>query len=154
MTPMQMTPHFNTSATLCRIWILRLLSRNNGSFPKESASMMKARIAAIVISASFASTQERPSFQHRMKPAGARVAFWLQELRTPELLAEVAQGRPRSCRRIAECRPLLCAALAGELEQVADGLHEEEKAERERDRQYWSPLRRESAFLRPSIRAR
>jgi hypothetical protein len=45
---------------------------------------------------------------------------------------------------------LLAAALAGDVEEIAKGLLEEEMTERERDRQYWAPLRQELEFLRRS----
>ena len=93
-------------------------------------------------------------FKHRTHPSRARLAFWLSELRTPGLLVEVAQNHPRPCRRIGASRPLLYAALAGEVEKIELGLHEEEMAEREKDRQYWAPLREELEFLRRSRRAR
>jgi len=89
-------------------------------------------------------------FKHRTHPDRAKVAFWLQELRTPQLLVEVTQNYPRPCLRMAATRPLLAAALAGEVEEIARGLLEEEMAERERDRQYWSSLRQELEFLRRS----
>jgi len=93
-------------------------------------------------------------FAHRASPGSARVAFWLKELRTPELLVEVARRHPSPCRRMTARRPLLAHALAGDLGEIARGLHAEEMAEREKDRQYWSSLRRELEFLRRSRRMR
>jgi hypothetical protein len=89
-------------------------------------------------------------FKHRTHPGRARIAFWLKELRTPELLVEVAQNHPRPCRRMAASRPILSAALAADIQKIAHGLLEEEMAERERDRQYWTSLRQELEFLRHS----
>jgi len=91
-------------------------------------------------------------FEHRAHPGSARVAFWLRELRTPELLVEVAQNHPRACRRLIATRPLLADALACDFREIARGLLEEEMAEREKDRQYWSSLRKELEFLRRSRR--
>ena len=91
-------------------------------------------------------------FEHRAYPGRARVTFWLKELRTPELLVEIAQRYPRPCRRMGAARPLLAHALAGDLVEIARGLLEEEMAEREKDRQYWSSLRQELEFLRRSRR--
>ncbi len=87
-------------------------------------------------------------FQHRRRPGRMRVAFWLQELRTPELLVEVVQDHPRAYRRMAAARPLLVHAYAGDLRGIERGLVEEEKAEREKDRQYWTSLRKELESLR------
>jgi len=44
-------------------------------------------------------------FQHRAKPNPAQVRFWLRELRTPELLLEVARNNTTLCRRLASQRP-------------------------------------------------
>lgn len=78
----------------------------------------------------------------------AAVDFWLRELRTPVLLTQLAREAPASCRRMAEKRPLLTAALAGDEVAVARLLREEEDREREADRQYWAPLRRRLEALR------
>jgi hypothetical protein len=45
-------------------------------------------------------------------------------------------------------RPLLGQAAAGDLEKLERALAEEELAERQRDRQYWLPLRAELEQLR------
>ncbi len=84
---------------------------------------------------------EADYFQHRERPGRTRVAFWLRELRTPELLVEVAQDHPRTARRLAPARPLLVHAGSGNLKGIEQGLLEEELAEREKDRRYWASLR-------------
>jgi hypothetical protein len=78
------------------------------------------------------------------------VKFWLRELRTPELLIEVARVRPALCRRISVDRPLLRHATADNVADLHRALVEEEIAEREQDRIYWQPLRRELERLRHS----
>ena len=87
-------------------------------------------------------------FQHRTRPTWAQTAFWMRELRTPELLIEIAQRYPRACRRFVAARPLLAFALSGKLREIARTLLEEETNEREKDRLYWLPLRRELEVLR------
>jgi hypothetical protein len=89
-------------------------------------------------------------FQHQTHPTRAQIAFWLQELRSPELLIEIAQRYPRACRRLASSRPLLSYALSGQPEEIAKELIEEEMKERQKDRQYWQPLRKELEILRHS----
>jgi hypothetical protein len=89
-------------------------------------------------------------FEHRRDPNRARVAFWLTELRTPELIVEVARQHERACRRLASSRPLLSFALSADLEGVNRELAKEEAAERDEDRRYWSPLRKELETLRHS----
>ena len=72
----------------------------------------------------------------------------MRELRTPQLLVEVARRHPRTCRRLMKARPLLAHAASGDMDQVEAGLFIEEKAEREKDRRYWLPLRKELEDLR------
>jgi hypothetical protein len=91
-------------------------------------------------------------FTHRQDPNSARVAFWLRELRTPELLVEIAQRNKPACRRLASSRPLLSLALSADLDGISRELAKEEAAERDNDRRYWLPLRRELERLRHSRR--
>lgn len=74
--------------------------------------------------------------------------FWLREMRTPELLLEVAAAHPALARELLGERPLLLAALAGDRATIQQGLADEEKHERELDRVYWLPLKAELAQLR------
>ncbi|MCX7046717.1 MAG: hypothetical protein NTX50_14685 [Candidatus Sumerlaeota bacterium] len=87
-------------------------------------------------------------FQNQSRPNAFQIRFWLRELRTPELLIEVAQERRRVCARLVRQRPLLAAALQGDSESIERQLAEEEAAERNRDRIYWRPLRAELEKLR------
>jgi len=87
-------------------------------------------------------------FQNRAHPTQAQVEFWLRELRTPELLIEVARTRPRHCRRLVSERRLLLHAIGEETEKLERALAEEEAAVREEDRRYWRPLREELERLR------
>ncbi len=87
-------------------------------------------------------------FQNRVKSNPAQIRFWLQELRTPELLVEVARSNTAQCRRLFSKRPLLAHAALGKLEKLEPALMAEESTERERDRRYWLPLRAELEKLR------
>jgi hypothetical protein len=87
-------------------------------------------------------------FQHHDHPNAQQIRFWLQELRTPELLVEAARNHPAVCRRIIPTRPLLSHAQVEEIEHLQKALNIEESVERERDRQYWLPLRAELERLR------
>jgi hypothetical protein len=91
-------------------------------------------------------------FQNRTKPKPAQIRFWLQELRTPELLRELARRYPVLCRRLAKERPLLAHVHAGEPVIMEQALLAEEIAERQRDKEYWLPLRRELEKLRHSTK--
>lgn len=87
-------------------------------------------------------------FQHSTKPNPAQIRFWLQELRTPQLLIEVAQRHTLLTRRLAARRPLLAGAALGQSEELERGLMAEETVEREQDRRYWLPLKAELEILR------
>jgi len=87
-------------------------------------------------------------FQNCAKPNPAQIRFWLEELRTPELLVEFAQSHPMLCRRLVSRRPLLAKAASGRMKELEQALAFEESAERERDRRYWLPLRAELKKLR------
>jgi len=76
-------------------------------------------------------------------PSAAEVEFWLRELRTPELLLEAAAAYPEHATALAAERPALEAALRGGIEPVRDLLDAEERQERQKDREYWAPLRQE-----------
>ena len=87
-------------------------------------------------------------FAHRDKPNDQQVEFWLRELRTPALLVEVAAAYPERCRELVAVRDLLALAGAGDHDALQAALEREEQQERERDRQYWQPLRAELQRLR------
>lgn len=84
----------------------------------------------------------------RVNPA--RMRFWLLELRTPELLIEVARAQPALTRKLIARRPVLKTVQTGNLEIIERLLLDEEMAERVRDREYWLPLRKELERFRHS----
>jgi len=75
-------------------------------------------------------------------------AFWLSELRTPELLIEAARRFPDAARAAAAGRPAVAEALRGDTAAAARAIDEEERQERARDREWWEPLRREMEQMR------
>ena len=77
--------------------------------------------------------------------------FWLKELRTPELLEQLVADHPVEALSMA--RPAVAAALAHDSDRVRRALAAEEDEERRRDREYWTPLRRELEALRRSHRS-
>ena len=87
-------------------------------------------------------------FEHRDHATAARVRFWLRELRTPELLIEVAERSPTALAAQARRRPLLRHARPGREAELASSLSAEEAAERRADARYWAPLRAELERLR------
>jgi hypothetical protein len=93
---------------------------------------------------------EQSYFGRSPVPPEAAVEFWLRELRTPELLVEVAGVWPEQASALAAERPALGVALNGDVEQLAELLEAEEREERIRDREHWAPLKRELEQLRLS----
>ncbi len=90
-------------------------------------------------------------FTNRECPTVQQIEFWLCELRTPSLLDEVAHRYPADCARLKSVRPLLQHVGEG-VELLEQALHDEEMREREADRSYWEPLRRELQRLRQERR--
>ena len=86
---------------------------------------------------------EQSYFRHSRSATEELVRFWLRELRTPELLLEVAGAHPELARAEAVLRPAVQAALSARPEDVSETLEAEEREERRKDREYWAPLKRE-----------
>lgn len=91
---------------------------------------------------------EADYFSHQDDPTPARLHFWLTELRTPELLIEIASAEPITATRLSAERPLLKFAEAGDGARLIELLSEEERIEREADRIYWKPLKSELEAMR------
>jgi hypothetical protein len=87
-------------------------------------------------------------FQNHTDSTAARIRFWLTELRTPELLIELAAKAPAAARRLVSARPLLEHTISGNVDTLLTALASEESAERKRDREYWLPLKKELEALR------
>ena len=84
----------------------------------------------------------------RETPSDAEVEFWLRESRTPAMLISLAQTHPKLTEALIPVRPLLSAAHKGDERAIEEGLDREQRLEREADRAYWKPLRRELEDLR------
>ncbi len=87
---------------------------------------------------------------HRHEPTPERVDFWLRELRSPDLLVEVAKDNPAPARELVGERPLLEHAIARDFnsDDLERALRVEEDVERRRDAEYWKPLRKRLEVLR------
>ncbi len=84
------------------------------------------------------------------EPSTGDIRFWLAEAHTPAILQALCRDYPLESDRILAKRPSL--ACVGDESRLLDALHAEEKAERELDREYWEPLRRELENLRRNVR--
>jgi hypothetical protein len=87
-------------------------------------------------------------FENRDHPTRPQTLFWFRELRTPELLIELATRQKEATRTLLRKRPLLKFARPGQERALSEALLEEELREREKDRRYWIPLRAELEELR------
>jgi hypothetical protein len=81
------------------------------------------------------------------------VEFWLKEARAPELVVELCRRFPAETRALTAARPLLRHAIAGDLDALRPALDAEARAEQDRDRAYWAPLKGElESFRRAEMR--
>ncbi len=76
-------------------------------------------------------------------PPEEKIYFWFAECRTPELLISLSAKYPEIASRMSTNRPLLRSAIQDSREDVQNLLKDEEDREREADRQYWMPLKKE-----------
>lgn len=95
---------------------------------------------------------ESDYFKNREGATRRRLQFWFRELRTPELLIEIASAHLNVCGRLSTQRPLLRHAAGGNKGLLSAALLKEENAEREADREYWAPLKAELEELRHARR--
>ena len=87
-------------------------------------------------------------WRHGSEPAAEQIAFWLRECRTPPILFEVVRRFPDQVAAQLPARSLLSLAIAHDETGLAEALAAEERREREADRLYWLPLRKELEGLR------
>lgn len=87
---------------------------------------------------------------YRDEPTPERVCFWLEELRTPELLVEAAQRHSEVAQAARRDRPLLELATREGLDRgdLGRALRAEEDAVRSEDEAYWRPLKQKLGRLR------
>ena len=86
-------------------------------------------------------------FANREAPTKDQIRFWFLELRTPQLLIELAQQN-RIPPQLFRQRPLLMALKSEDESLLAKLLIEEEEQVRDADRRYWAPLKKELETLR------
>ena len=86
-------------------------------------------------------------FANREIPTKDQIRFWFLELRTPQLLIELARQN-RIPAQLFRQRPLLKALKSEDESLLSEALMAEEEKEREADRHYWIPLKKELEALR------
>ena len=81
-------------------------------------------------------------------PTMEQVRFWLLQSRTPEMIIELAQTYAQESELLSNVRKVLQFAGTANKIAIEAELNKEEKEEREADRRYWEPLRKELEDLR------
>jgi len=90
----------------------------------------------------------------RGRPSAARIAFWLREARTAELLTELCSKYPKTARRLSSRRAAIDFAIKENQDGIERALRKEEEKLRALDRAYWRPLREELFRWRQARRGR
>jgi len=90
-------------------------------------------------------------FNHVRRPDAAKLDFWLEEMRTPEILVNLAKKYPKQTSHAINRRPLLHYAMRGDQLGLAAALKDEEEAERVADRSCWAPLKKDLERMRHQI---
>jgi len=91
--------------------------------------------------------------ENRINPRPEWISFWLAEARSPELLLDLAGRFPSEAAAMASStRPLLALAITPDLPRLREALDAEVRAEQEKDRIYWEPLKREMEEFRRAER--
>jgi hypothetical protein len=91
--------------------------------------------------------------ENQSNPMPEWISFWLAEARSPELLLDLAARFPSEAAAMAATRPLLALAITPDLPRLREALDAEVRAEQEKDRIYWEPLKREMEEFRRAERA-
>jgi hypothetical protein len=91
---------------------------------------------------------ENDIISHKGVPTDARLGWWLRECRDARLLIELAKKYPKEARDGAVARPLLSLAVSADERNLETSLKEEETLERQRDVDYWTPLKKELESIR------
>ena len=87
-------------------------------------------------------------FANRSDPSPEQLTFWFHELRTPELLRDLAQAYPALAKNAVATRDLIHHAISDDVSALTLSLESEERQERLEDRAYWQPLKLELERLR------
>ena len=91
---------------------------------------------------------EQAYFSWALPLGEERIDYLLRELRSPELLQAMVRSYPETAAQVALTRTAVRAALEDSTGAVVAALAAEEADEREKDRAYWVPLKRELEQLR------
>ena len=85
---------------------------------------------------------------NKAHPSDDQVRWWLLESRNPDSLIMLAGKYLKIAKECLGNRPLLSSAINSNTQKLNLKLHEEEIRERQKDIEYWAPLRKELEALR------
>ena len=86
---------------------------------------------------------EADIYKSEDNPDDSKIIFWLSECRTPELLISLSKKFSNIAMEVSKDRPLISLALSSDMVGLQRLLKDEEDREKEADRQYWEPLRKQ-----------
>lgn len=81
-------------------------------------------------------------------PSHIKIQWWFTESRTVDHLMKLSEKYPEIIKEMVLRRPLLNYAIKGDSAALSKALYEEERIERQKDIEYWTPLRKELEILR------
>lgn len=87
-------------------------------------------------------------FEHAHEPNAARIAFWLNECRSPSILIDLVARFPKEALCHASARKALAAAIEGNVPKIEEELELERLSEVAADKAYWQPLKQELEAMR------
>lgn len=85
---------------------------------------------------------------NKSNPPSERVKWWFDECRDVMLLIELAKRYPVVAKKCAKKRTPLSLAILADMQKLNLELQEEEMIERQKDIEYWKPLKKELETLR------
>ena len=88
---------------------------------------------------------------NKNNPSAEKIKWWLLESRNPESLVRLGKEHPEILKENILFRPLLSAVVDQNLQKLDSELREEELIERQKDIEYWVPLKKELEILRHNM---
>lgn len=85
---------------------------------------------------------------NKNNPPEEKIKWWLLESRSADSLIGLSEKYSASVKECIKKRPLLKWAIIASAPKLNSGLYVEELMERQKDIEYWRPLRKELEFLR------
>lgn len=89
---------------------------------------------------------------NKNNPSAKKIKWWFLEGRDPESLVRLGKVHPEILKENISFRPLLSMVVDQNLQKLDSELHEEELIERQKDIEYWAPLKKELKMLRHTMK--